>query len=110
MATIFHETGKPVEKALCRWCREAWPLNEVSDLGRVLVPYGVAIAEGSSHSLGLQSYRESNGAIVAWGDSFWRQIDVPGPDSDFVAIAASWRHTLGIRTYLRGVERITKSV
>ncbi len=41
MATVLGGIGKNVEKALCRSCREEWPLNEVSGLGRVLILYGI---------------------------------------------------------------------
>jgi len=41
MVTIIAGTGKNVEKALCRWCREKWPLNDVSGLGQIKIPYAV---------------------------------------------------------------------
>ena len=44
MATILGGTGKNVEGALCRWCCEEWLLNEVFGLGRVLIPYGLILA------------------------------------------------------------------
>ena len=41
MATILSGTGTNVEEALSRWCRTEWPLNGVSGVGRVLIPYDV---------------------------------------------------------------------
>ena len=53
----------------------------------------VAIAAGSSHSLGLKA----DGSIVAWGDNEYGQCDVPSPNSGFVAIAAGSSHSLGLK-------------
>ena len=46
----------------------------------------VAVAAGSSHSLGLKS----DGTIVAWGDNSYGQCDVPSPNAGFVAVEAGW--------------------
>ena len=38
------------------------------------------------------------GEIVAWGDNSYGQCNVPSPNTDFTAIAAGGRHTLGLKT------------
>lgn len=39
----------------------------------------------------------SDGAIVPWGDNGWGQLDVPGLNGGFVAIAGSHLHFLGVK-------------
>ena len=58
----------------------------------------VAVAGGSSHSLGLKA----DGSIVAWGQNSYGQLDVPAPNSDFVALAGGWYHSLGLKRDLKG--------
>jgi len=38
-----------------------------------------------------------NGSIVAWGYNSTAQCEVPAPNTDFVAIAAGERHSLGLK-------------
>jgi hypothetical protein len=38
------------------------------------------------------------GSIVAWGDSSFGQYNVPAPNTDFVAIAAGFGHSLGLKS------------
>ena len=53
----------------------------------------IAVAAGSSHSLGLKA----DGSIVAWGDNYYGQTDVPAPNTGFVAVAAGGSHSLGLK-------------
>jgi len=39
-----------------------------------------------------------DGTVVAWGDSFYGQCDVPLPNSDFVAVAGGRYHSLGLKS------------
>jgi len=39
----------------------------------------------------------SSGSIVAWGDNFYGQCDVPSPNKGFIAISAGWMHSLGLK-------------
>ncbi len=41
---------------------------------------------------------QSSGSIVAWGDNDYGQCDVPEPNKDFVGIATSWYHSLGVKS------------
>jgi hypothetical protein len=51
------------------------------------------VAGGGVHSLGLKA----DGSIVAWGRNDDSQCDVPAPNSDFVAAAGGWGHSLGLK-------------
>jgi hypothetical protein len=42
---------------------------------------------------------KSNGSIVAWGDNYYGQCNVPSPNRDFSAIAGGSIHSLAIRRY-----------
>ena len=53
----------------------------------------VAVAAGGYHSLGLKA----DGSIVAWGDNYYGQTNVPAPNADFIAITARKNHSLAIR-------------
>ncbi|MCX6999059.1 MAG: RCC1 domain-containing protein, partial [Candidatus Sumerlaeota bacterium] len=44
------------------------------------------------------TWAAKSGSIVAWGDNTYGQCDVPTTNSDFVAIAAGYSHSLGITT------------
>jgi len=39
----------------------------------------------------------STGPVVAWGYNSNHQCDVPTPNTDFVAVAAGMRHSLGLK-------------
>ena len=39
-----------------------------------------------------------NGSIVAWGDNWYGECDVPAPNVDFVAISAGDWHNLGLKS------------
>ena len=39
-----------------------------------------------------------DGLIVAWGDNFYGQLDVPAPNTDFVAVAGGNNHSLGLKS------------
>lgn len=41
--------------------------------------------------------QDEHGAIVAWGDKGMGQCDVPSPNTGFVAVAAGFHHSLGLR-------------
>ena len=41
---------------------------------------------------------KSDGTIVAWGDNWAGQCNVPPPNGDFVAIAAGRFHSLGVKS------------
>ena len=53
----------------------------------------VAVAAGSSHSLGLKQ----DGSIVAWGRNNYGQCNVPSPNTGFIAISAGHLHSLGLK-------------
>jgi hypothetical protein len=36
--------------------------------------------------------------IVAWGGNTYGQCNVPAPNADFVAVAAGWQHSLGLKS------------
>ena len=36
--------------------------------------------------------------IVAWGHNTYGQCDVPSPNSDFMAVAGGWAHSLGLKS------------
>ena len=42
---------------------------------------------------------KGDGSIVAWGDPNYGQCDVPAPNSGFVAVAAGWIHSLGLKAF-----------
>ena len=48
---------------------------------------------GGFHSLGLKT----DGSIVAWGGNDYGQLDVPAPNTGFVAVAASGLLSLGLK-------------
>jgi hypothetical protein len=54
----------------------------------------IAIAAGSSHSLGLKT----DGSIVAWGYNHYGQCNIPSPNTGFIAIATGGWHSLGLKT------------
>jgi len=54
----------------------------------------VAIATHFDHSLALRD----DGSIVAWGSNGAGQLDVPAPNTGFVAIAAGQRFSLGVKS------------
>src|SRR3990172_411306 len=53
----------------------------------------VSVAAGVYHSLGLKA----DGSIVAWGNNFSGQTNVPAPNTGFVAVAAGGFHSLGLK-------------
>jgi uncharacterized delta-60 repeat protein len=53
----------------------------------------VAIAAGYYHSLALRA----DGTVVAWGDNYYGQTNVPAGLTNAVAIAAGYYHSLALR-------------
>jgi hypothetical protein len=51
------------------------------------------VGAGGSHGLGLKA----DGSIVAWGDNYYGQCNVPTPNNDFVAVSAGDVHSLGLK-------------
>ncbi len=45
------------------------------------------------YSLGLKA----DGSIVAWGDNFYGQCNVPPPNAGFVAVAVWWTRAFGLK-------------
>ena len=41
--------------------------------------------------------QDGAGSIVAWGYNAYGQCDVPAPNTDFVAIAGGYYHSLGLK-------------
>jgi len=39
------------------------------------------------------------GSIIAWGDNSVGKCNVPEPNSGFIAVAAGWNHSLGLKEY-----------
>jgi alpha-tubulin suppressor-like RCC1 family protein len=52
-----------------------------------------AIACGSAHTVALKA----DGTVLAWGDNYYNQTDVPAGLRDVVAIAAGWYHSLALK-------------
>ena len=46
--------------------------------------------------------QDGYGSIVAWGENYDGQCNVPAPNTDFVAVAAGSYYSLGIMGYPRG--------
>ena len=67
------------------WGQTTFPLLGLSNL--------VSVAAGAWHSLALRA----DGGIVAWGDDFNGQCDVPAGLTNTIAIAAGGYHSLAIR-------------
>jgi trimeric autotransporter adhesin len=70
---------------------DAWPA-----VAQQIGPWRGAnpVAGGYRHSLGLKT----DGRIVAWGDNTYGQTDVPGTNTDFVAVASGAFHSLGLKS------------
>lgn len=66
-----------------------WGSMVIADLDSL-----VAVACGGGHSLGLRS----DGTIVAWGNNYDGQCDVPAPNTDFIAVAGGGFHSLGLKS------------
>lgn len=49
------------------------------------------------HLLAAVPVDAAGGPVVGWGSDSSGQCDVPAPNADFVAIAAGWRHSLGLK-------------
>ncbi len=41
---------------------------------------------------------KASGSIVAWGYNYYRQCNIPSPNTGFIAIAAEGHHSLGLKT------------
>ena len=53
----------------------------------------VKVAAGRAHSLALKQ----DGSLVAFGQNFYGQCNIPSPNSGFIAIAAGLYHSLGLK-------------
>ena len=53
----------------------------------------MAIAAGSLHNLALCS----KGTVIAWGDNYFGQTNVPPALSNVIAIAAGWNHSMALK-------------
>ncbi|MCX5799772.1 MAG: MBL fold metallo-hydrolase [Candidatus Eisenbacteria bacterium] len=66
-----------------------------------IVAYDSSLNSGEGVSASLFSIRGEvgvDGAIAAWGFNGTAQCNVPAPNADFVAIAAGWDHSLGLKS------------
>jgi hypothetical protein len=45
----------------------------------------------------IRNIEPPSGSIVAWGHNDYAQCDVPEPNTDFVAVAAGYPHSLGLK-------------
>jgi hypothetical protein len=95
--TIVGVSGKVTETApatlIVQPQLQGWGNN---DFGQAVAPpltNGIAIAAGGFHSLALRA----DGTVLAWGDDWDGQCDVPSGLSNVVAIAAGQYHSLALR-------------
>ena len=56
-----------------------------------------AAACGLLFAMLMPAVAGADGEIVAWGSNWCGQCDVPAPNTDFVAVAAGDRHSLGLK-------------
>ncbi len=73
-AVVVAPSASGQDGAIMGWGR--WVVVMPSELTGL-----VAIAVGSSHSLGLKF----DGSIAAWGHNWYGECDIPAPNSNFVA-------------------------
>jgi hypothetical protein len=56
------------------------------------------MAATSALALAQAALGQTSGSIVAWGDNSLGQCNVPPPNSGFVAVAAAYMHSLGLKS------------
>jgi hypothetical protein len=59
--------------------------------------YYIVVDGAANESGAYQIAVEGSRPIVAWGYNGYAQCNVPAPNTDFVAVAAGWRHSLGLK-------------
>jgi len=69
------------------------------DARRLVVP-GLIIALSALLLLAFPSvsFAETSGTVVAWGDNYFGECNVPAPNSDFVAVAGGYYNSLGLKS------------
>ncbi len=68
-----------------------------SQVGGVDLSADFAAVAGGGWHLGLKT----NGSIVAWGRNDYGQCSVPPPNTNFIAVAGRYGHSLGIEDFPR---------
>ena len=58
------------------------------------IAFGIIIVFGQSNNF---DFGKPDGMIVLWGENEFGQCDLPSPNSDFVDVAAGYKHSLGLK-------------
>jgi len=77
--------------------------GDLSFIDTRLTEQSAIYALRTTNTLGTFAWSEEvsadlfNCCILAWGEDYYGQCDVPPPNEDFVAMAGGWEHSLGLR-------------